>query len=83
MAQTDFDQFLNEATSNDQESHAALEGDAFYGLYTSWCCVSGKTTHPEHVFWEAMRTRVNPRRGLRMKGPAAADYIMSSYQAVV
>ncbi|MDQ0000687.1 hypothetical protein J2W15_004207 [Pseudarthrobacter sulfonivorans] len=31
-----------------------------------------------------MRERVGSRRkGLRMKGPAAADYILTSYQAVV
>lgn len=83
MAHTDFDQFLNEATYNDQESHSTLDGDAFYGLYTSWCYVSGNVAQPEPVFWEAMRKRVNPRHGLRMKGPAAADYILASYQAVV
>jgi hypothetical protein len=83
MAQADFDQFLNEATYKDQESHSTLDGDAFYGLYTSWCYVTGNTRHPEHVFWEAMRQRVNPRHRLRMKGPAAADYILAAYRAVV
>lgn len=83
MAQSQFDQFLSEATYKDQESGVTLEGDAFYGLYTSWCCLSHITPQPEHVFWEAMGQRVSPGHKLRMKGPAAADYILNSYQAVV
>ncbi|MET1085921.1 MAG: hypothetical protein ABWY04_02175 [Arthrobacter sp.] len=83
MAQTHFDQFLNEATYKDQEAHSTLDGDPFYGLYTSWCYVSGNSPEPEHIFWEAIRRRVDPRHRLRMKGPAAADYILASYGAVV
>lgn len=83
MAQTHFDQFLNEATYKDRESCSTLEGDAFYGLYTSWCYISHAPPEPEHLFWEAMGQRIGPRHRMRMKGPAAADYILASYPAVV
>ena len=83
MAQSHFDQFLNDATYQDQEADSPLDGDAFYGLYTSWCCVSGNTPRTEQAFWEAMAPRVGPTQRLRMKGPAAGDYILASYQAVV
>lgn len=83
MAHSKFDQFLQEATHQDPESDAALEGDAFYGLYTSWCFVSQNTPQTEDVFWEEMSQRLRPGDKLRMKGPAAADYFLNSYQAVV
>ena len=83
MAQSPFDQFLSEATYRDQGSDSTLNGDAFYGLYTSWCYVPQNTQQPEHIFCEAMRQRIGPMHRLRMKGPAAADYILNSYQAVV
>ncbi len=83
MAHSQFDQFLREATYPDQESDWTLDADTFYGLYTSWCYVSHRSPQPEHVFWTAMSQRVNPGQCLRMKGPAAADYILCSYPAVV
>ncbi|MGF9648086.1 hypothetical protein AAIH32_08940 [Pseudarthrobacter oxydans] len=83
MAQSQFDQFLTEATYRDPESGSILSRDAFYGLYTSWCNVSQETPQAEHVFWEAMAQLVGPGDELRMKGPAAADYILASYQAVI
>jgi hypothetical protein len=83
MAHSQFDQFLEEATYRDPESDSTLDGDAFYGLYTSWCYVSQKPRESEQVFWASMRQRVGPRQKLRMKGPAAADYILTAYQAVV
>lgn len=83
MAYSEFDQFLQEATYRDQESDGTLDGDFLYGLYTSWCYVSHKTPQAEHVFWAAMGQLVGPGQGLRMKGPAAADYILTSYPALV
>lgn len=83
MAYSQFDQFLQEATYREQESDAILDSDAFYGLYTSWCSVSRSTPQPEPTFWTAMRDLVGPGQGLRMKGPAAADYILTSYRALV
>ena len=83
MAHSQFDQFLSEATYCDRESDSALDGDSFYGLYTSWCYLSGNAPKSEHAFRAAMEQRVSPGQCLTMKGPAAADFILSSYQAVV
>lgn len=83
MAHSQFDQFLQEATYPDQETDWTLEADTFYGLYTSWCYVTHRNPRPEHDFWTAMSRRVRPGQCLRMKGPAAADYMLSSYPAVV
>ncbi len=83
MAHSQFDQFLEEATFLDPESDSTLDGDLLYGLYTSWCNVSHHSPRTEHAFWAAMKQRVIPGQPLRMKGPAAADYILNSYQAVV
>ncbi|YCQ22268.1 hypothetical protein M1D93_09380 [Arthrobacter sp. Z1-9] len=83
MAYSEFDQFLQESTYRVQESDSSLDGDSLYGLYTSWCSVSHNIPRSEHTFWEAMSHRVGPGQGLRMKGPAAADYILTSYPALV
>lgn len=84
MAPSQFDQFLTEATYNDHEPGRSLDRDSLYGLYTSWCYVSGQKPQSEHAFWAAMRQRPSTGGELRMKKcPAAADYILSSYQAVV
>ncbi len=82
MAHSQFDQFLSEATYLDRECDSTLNGDSLYGLYTSWCYLSGTTPKAERTFWAAMNQRVIPGQCLKMKGPAAADYILSSYQAV-
>jgi hypothetical protein len=83
MADTHFDQFLQEATTYD--SDCSLERDQLYGLYTSWCCLTGTPPATETSFWAAMKTRIGSghNNGLRMKGPAAADYILSSYPVLV
>ncbi|MDR6416957.1 hypothetical protein [Pseudarthrobacter sulfonivorans] len=84
MAHSHFDQFLEEATYRDRESDSTLDKDVFYGLYTSWCYISQTTPQPERIFWAAMKELVGSgHNGLQMKGPAAADYILTSYQAVV
>jgi hypothetical protein len=80
MAHSHFDIFLKEATYLDSTSDATLEPDRLYGLYTSWCFISQRPLDAEPTFWAAMEDRVKPRHnGLRMKGPAAADYILTSY----
>lgn len=82
MAHSEFDQFLQEATYREHESASTLDADSFYGLYTSWCNITENTPRTEHTFWAAMKHRVGPGQGLRMKGPAAADYILTSYPAL-
>ena len=84
MAHSQFDLFLQEATYLDQASESTLDRDGLYGLYTSWCFIKHQTPGPESAFWAAMNGRfAHGHCGLRMKGPAAADYIMSSYPALV
>lgn len=84
MADSQYDQFLQDATTSDPGSEFTLTPDALYGLYTSWCYLTLQEPRPERVFWTAMRRRIGPGvNGLRMKGPAAADYILSSYPALV
>lgn len=80
MAHSQFDIFLSEATYPDSTSDTALDPDRLYGLYTSWCFINQQPLGAESAFWAAMQDRINTRRiGLRMKGPAAADYILTSY----
>ncbi|MDQ0851593.1 hypothetical protein QFZ65_003531 [Arthrobacter sp. B3I9] len=85
MAYSQFDRFLQEATAHDPASDRALGRNRLYGLYTSWCFVSQAVPGPEDEFWAAMRAHhIKPKgTGLRMKGPAAADYIMTSYLGLV
>ena len=80
MADSRFDQFLLEATAPDAAFDSFLGRDWLYGVYTSWCFVTQSAPRPEEAFWAAMRQkRIRPgRTSLRMKGPAAADYILSS-----
>ena len=85
MADSQYDQFLREATTQDLECGRALGRNRLYGLYTSWCFLSQVAPGPEDAFWTAMKKRrIDPNRtGLRMKGPAAADYILASYPHLV
>lgn len=85
MANSQFDQFLQEATTHDPASERSLGRNRLYGLYTSWCFLRQAAPGPEDAFWVAMKAKhIDPRRsGLRMKGPAAVDYIMASYPGLV
>jgi len=84
MANSQFDLFLNEATYSDHASGFTLDRDRLYGLYTSWCMINQQRLGSESTFWSAMKHRINPgHNGLRMKGPAAADYILASYPGLV
>ncbi|MBE4718038.1 hypothetical protein [Pseudarthrobacter sp. AB1] len=80
-----FDQFLQEATAFDPDAGAALGRNRLYGLYTSWCFVSQGAPGPEDAFWAAMKQKgIRPgHTRLRMKGPAATDYILSTYPKMV
>lgn len=81
MAQSHFAQFLEEATSADFDTDCPLTADCLYGLYTSWCLLHGLEVRQDVTFRAAMQrlgVDVHSSR-LRMVGPAAADYILSSY----
>lgn len=84
MGETQFEQFLREATTFDPSYERSLDGDPLFGLYTSWCHVSRTAPTTEASFWAAMNNQLQPgRNGLHMKGPAAADYILNSYPGLV
>ena len=70
MANSQFDQFLDEATTSGDRPDSALGRDCLYGLYTSWCFLHQSAPRPEGAFWAAMRRkRIRPgHNGLRMKG---------------
>jgi hypothetical protein len=83
MAASHFSQFLAEATVPEFDTDCPLSADSLYGLYVSWCLLHGLEAKPDVTFRAAMHRAgvdVHDSR-LRMVGPAAADYILSSYPA--
>ena len=84
MSASHFQQFLNEATMPDPSGDSLLGPDCLYGLYVSWAALHGLSPKPDQAFRAGMlRCGVDVRNSrLRMTGPAAADYILSSYPAV-
>jgi hypothetical protein len=83
MATSHFTTFLEEATVPDFDTDCPLSADCLYGLYVSWCVLNGRDAEPDFTFRAAMHCRdvdVHDSR-LRMVGPAAAEYILSSYPA--
>lgn len=85
MADSQYDQFLHEATTIDGVSGSVLGRDCLYGVYTSWCFLSRAVPRSEDAFWAAMKEKkIRPgHTPLRIKGPAATDYILSSYPGLV
>ena len=81
MAPSHFQQFLSDATSPAPDTDSPLGPDCLYGLYTSWCLIQGLPPRSDASFRAGMRRcRVNLRgTRRRMKGRAAADYILASY----
>lgn len=83
MASSHFNQFLAEATVPESDTDCPLSADCLYGLYTSWCILHSLEAKPDTAFRAAMQEcgiDVHHSK-LRMVGPAAADYILSSYPA--
>lgn len=80
VSATHFDDFLREAISRDPGSEQGLSKEALFGLYTSWCTLSGCPPESEEPLWEALASKgIDPAKNtLAMTGPAAADYILSS-----
>jgi len=72
--------FLLEATVPDN-TEPPLGPDCLYGLYTSWCLLNRITPLEELQLRDVLQHQgidpLNLRR--RITGPAAADYILSSY----
>jgi hypothetical protein len=85
MAVSHIDRFLNEATAPDQDGGFSLRKDQLYGLYTSWCMLNRSIPAAGAEFWQEMKARRirSSDSRLRMTGPAAADYILATYPALV
>jgi hypothetical protein len=84
MATSQYQHFLDQATISDPTSDCILGPDCLYGLYVSWCLLKGVQPHSDAAFRTAMaRCGIDvANSGLMMTGPAAAEYILSSYPAV-
>ena len=84
MASSHIQQFLNEATISEPSRDFPLGPDCLYGLYVSWAGLHGFHAKPDQSFRAGMkRCGVDVRNArLQMTGPAAADYILSSYPDV-
>lgn len=80
-----FDAFLREAISAVPGSDKGLDCEELFGLYTSWCLLSGCAPQSPKALWHALGRRgISPGRNmLAMTGPAAADYIVSSAPGLV
>lgn len=80
MNTTHFDDFLTEAVSADPGSDTGLDCEEFFGLYTSWCLLNGRSPESAETLWNVLaRKGITPgKNALAMTGPAAADYILSS-----
>lgn len=80
MTHPHFEVFLAQAVDEEQDKEAGLGPDELYGLYTSWCLLNKEEPQPPEALWQALKThRIKPRHNhVGMKGPAAADYIVSS-----
>ena len=79
MPTSNFEDFLNEATAPDTDS--TLGPDCLYGLYISWCLSHNLVPAADGAFRAAMhQCGIDVHNsGLRMTGPAAADYILATY----
>lgn len=85
MPDSQYDQFLQEATTRYPEPDCTLGRDRLYGLYLSWCSVNREPPCPEEAFFAGMkRKQVHPARTpLGMKGAAARNYILATYPNLV
>lgn len=80
-----FDAFLREAVKADPGSDNGLDCEELFGLYTSWCLLTGRLPQPAKALWHALHERgITPGKNtLAMTGPAVWDYIVSSAPSLV
>jgi hypothetical protein len=84
VATSHFQLFLDQATVRDESGDSGLRPDTLYGLYVSWAELHHLRARSDQAFRAGMHrcgVDVNDCH-LHMCGPAAADYILSSYPAV-
>lgn len=75
-----FDAFLGEAVKTDPGSDKGLDCEELFGLYTSWCLLSGHRPLSAQALWHALSHKgITPgKNSLSMTGPAATDFIVAS-----
>ena len=93
METPDYARFVQECIAADTLDDHMLTEDQVFGVYLSWCALLAQTPGPCDSFWAAMSRlgvhegrgngRRYMRRGLRMTGPAALDYILASQPSLV
>jgi hypothetical protein len=93
MTDSKYTRFLADCIRVEPENYFGLTEDEMYGVYVSWCLLNRIIPRPPAAFWTAMaRSGHDQRRldadryfrpGLRMTGPAAVDYILSSQPSLV
>lgn len=89
----DYNRFIKDCIAVDPADDHGLTEDEMYGVYLSWCALHRRTPKPCKSFWTAMSELGLPeqyennhrhtRPGLRMTGPAALDYILTSRPSLV
>ena len=58
-----FEAFVREAVSEAPGSDHGLSCDELFGLYTSWCLLSGRQLLPEQALWRALKRQgIAPRQ---------------------
>ncbi|MFB8369758.1 hypothetical protein ACFC25_10380 [Pseudarthrobacter sp. NPDC055928] len=92
MIASTYSLFLADSIAPAEPNHG-LSDDELYGVYTSWCLLRREFPTASPAFWTAMRERGIPDRcriakrvirpGLRMTGPAAVDYILTSQPSML
>ena len=80
MSRQHFEAFVSQAIDEEKDKDTGLGTDQLYGLYTSWCLLNNEEPQPPAMLWEALKAHnITPGNNhVGMKGPAAADYIISS-----
>ncbi|MHA7200322.1 hypothetical protein [Arthrobacter alkaliphilus] len=81
MAVSNFGRFLDEATIPNLDPTRRLGQEQLFGLYLSWCRLHDNVPASETDFRAAMKQhRIRSSdSGFWMTGPAATDYILSTY----
>ncbi len=93
MTMSDYSRFISDCIDADGAEDHGLTDDELYGVYISWCALHRQVPAPGKAFWAALaqlgfvgRRRIDRRfvrPGLRMRGPAAVDYILASRTSLV
>lgn len=78
MSRPHFEAFFAQAIDEEKDKDTGLRMSST--VYTSWCLLNNEEPQPSAALWEALKAHnIMPGHNhVGMKGPAAADYIISS-----